>query len=89
MSMGSSASGSPRKQVRKRKPWTKEETDALEKGMLDHGTDWARIHREYFEVLSQRNPVALKDRARSMRQIKERANEELGVWAEACKTTSK
>ena len=64
------------------------ETDALEKGLINRGTDWVQIKRDYADILSGRDPVALKDRARTVRAIKERNGEPLGVWDKACKPTA-
>jgi hypothetical protein len=71
------------KPARKRKIWTEEETKALEEGMAIHGNDWVSIQKLKADILYDRNPVALKDRARSMRKILERANKPLGVWVNA------
>jgi hypothetical protein len=46
--------------------WTDAETDALEEGMMSHGTDWAGIRRENMHLLGNRLPMHLKDRARNV-----------------------
>ena len=76
---------SPKKEVQKRKFWTAEETNALEQGMMIYGVDWVGIRREFAEALVDREPGALKDRARVVRKIKERNGEDLGVWGMASK----
>ncbi|KAI8896772.1 hypothetical protein BC833DRAFT_596291 [Globomyces pollinis-pini] len=65
---------------RTRRPWTEEETRALEEGIEQYGNDWVTIHKKYINVLKDRDPVKLKDRARSMRRILTRAQKPLGVW---------
>jgi hypothetical protein len=76
-------SNSEEKVKGKRKIWTDEETEALRQGMEQHGNDWVAIHRQY-DILKDRHPVSLKDRARSMRRILTRAQKPLGVWANGC-----
>jgi hypothetical protein len=71
------------KEARKRKIWTQEETQALADGINAFGNDWVAILKMYSHILQDRNPVALKDRARSMRMIYERSDKPLGVWANA------
>jgi hypothetical protein len=68
---------------RTRKLWTEEETKILEQGMSQFGNDWVTIRKAFAKELCDRTPVNLKDRARSIRRIRERNNEDLGVFASA------
>lgn len=56
--------------------------------MAEFGNDWALIFKKYGHLMPERSTVSLKDRARSMRRILERANQPLGVWASASKRDS-
>ncbi len=68
-----------------KKPWTKEETDALEKGMIIFGNDWKAIKAHFSEELANRTNVNLKDRARNVKKKLQRTGADLGIWDKACK----
>jgi hypothetical protein len=71
------------RKMKKRNYWTLLELEALENGMKEFGTQWARILRNYggdHGPLRNRNAVQLKDKARNekLRRIKSRLD--LGVF---------
>ena len=51
--------------------------------MSQYGNDWVTIKKAFAKELADRSAVNLKDRARSIRRIRERNNEDLGVFASA------
>ncbi|ORZ39666.1 hypothetical protein BCR44DRAFT_1426985 [Catenaria anguillulae PL171] len=61
--------------------WTPEEEDALERAMGECDGSWARMLRKYPEELGRFTQVQLKDKARNVRAKRERAGEDLGVFA--------
>lgn len=66
--------------ARTRKLWTDEESKALEEGIALYGHDWVAIHKSYPDILRDRSPVNLKDRARSLRRIREREGTAPGTY---------
>ena len=68
-----------------KKPWTEEETNALEKGMKIFGNDWKAIKSHFSQELTIRSNVNLKDRARNVKRKLERMELDLGIWKLACK----
>ncbi|RGB41682.1 hypothetical protein C1646_685087 [Rhizophagus diaphanus] len=71
------------RKMKKRIYWTSLELEALESGMKEFGTQWARILRSYggdHGPLRNRNAVQLKDKARNekLRRIKSRLD--LGIF---------
>ncbi|KAJ3213241.1 hypothetical protein HDU67_003140 [Dinochytrium kinnereticum] len=66
---------------RERRRWTADEVQALEEGMVKHGTSWALIAQDFGERMKDRSQVDMKDKARNERIRRERANMALGVWA--------
>ncbi|KAJ3416257.1 hypothetical protein HDV05_002547 [Chytridiales sp. JEL 0842] len=77
--------------ARARKRWTEEEVEALEAGMLQHGTKWAVIQKEYGGpegILKDRTQVDLKDKARNEKDRRMKINPAtVGVFALAGKKT--
>ncbi|RUS32785.1 hypothetical protein BC938DRAFT_474305 [Jimgerdemannia flammicorona] len=86
-----SSTHSPRKEPRKRRPWTLEQIKALEDGMREYGaTSWASILRDHDgslgsvdAVLRGRTQVDLKDKARNEKLKRLRMGLDLGVWLRA------
>ncbi|RKP06316.1 hypothetical protein THASP1DRAFT_28324 [Thamnocephalis sphaerospora] len=78
--------GSQARLFTERKPWTREQLEALEKGMAIYGTNWKRIQERFggpSGPLSGRNPVQLKDKARNERRYRESHGLHVGVFAKA------
>ncbi|OZJ01825.1 hypothetical protein BZG36_04790 [Bifiguratus adelaidae] len=72
-----------------RRRWTNDEMKALEEGMRQFGTSWKDIALNYGsnsrdKRLAGRHVVQLKDKARNEKQRRQKAGEDLGVWAIAC-----
>ncbi|CAG8508312.1 7526_t:CDS:2 [Cetraspora pellucida] len=71
---------------RLRKKWTNEELQALEDGMREYGTHWARIlekHGSSSGPLKNRTQVQLKDKARNEKQRRMKAGIDVGVFVQA------
>ncbi|KAF0509109.1 myb DNA binding protein [Gigaspora margarita] len=69
-----------------RKKWSNEEIQALEDGMREFGTHWARIlekHGTSNGPLKHRSQVQLKDKARNEKQRRMKAGMDVGVFAQA------
>ncbi|CAG8579215.1 7700_t:CDS:2 [Gigaspora rosea] len=69
-----------------RKKWNTSELQALEDGMKEFGTHWARIlekHGTSNGPLSNRTQVQLKDKARNEKQRRMKAGMDVGVFAQA------
>ena len=74
------------RRVKKRIFWTPLELEALENGMKEYGTQWARILRSYggnHGPLRNRNAVQLKDKARNEKLRRIKSNLDLGVFCMA------
>jgi hypothetical protein len=76
---------SPRKRA-PRHPWTEDEVQTLERGMMEFHTQWAEILKHYGEngiygnQLRNRTQVQLKDKARNERYRRMRENLPLGPF---------
>ncbi|GBC09121.1 hypothetical protein RclHR1_08610008 [Rhizophagus clarus] len=74
------------RRMKKRNYWTALELDALESGMKEFGTQWARILRMYggdHGPLRNRNAVQLKDKARNEKLRRIKSGLDLGVFCMA------
>ncbi|KAJ3312953.1 hypothetical protein HDU76_002769 [Blyttiomyces sp. JEL0837] len=75
-----------KKVPKKRVKWSEEELRALEKGMMEFGTNWALIEKKYGKgvggggVLATRNQVALKDKARVEKNRRRKNGIPLGIF---------
>lgn len=47
--------------------WTKEDDEALKRGILKHGDDWENIHETEKEVLGHRTAMALESRIKNLK----------------------
>ncbi|KAJ3055208.1 hypothetical protein HK097_011209 [Rhizophlyctis rosea] len=68
-----------------RKPWSKQEVQALEQGLMKYVANygvWSKILKDedFGPILAGRTNLQLKDKARNERMRRQRGNEELGVW---------
>jgi hypothetical protein len=74
------------RRVKKRIFWTHLELEALENGMKEFGTQWARILRMYggnHGPLRNRSAVQLKDKARNEKLRRIKSKQDLGVFCMA------
>ena len=66
--------------------WTQEELDALEKGMIEYGTNWKTILLFYGPPegpLKNRKSTQLKDKARNEKRRREKERLPLGIFEKA------
>lgn len=63
-----------------RSEWSHTELNALIEGMREFGTSWAQIKSKYENVLYNRTPVQLKDKARSEKERRIKSDLPLGIF---------
>ena len=74
------------KAVRKRKPWTKAEVDALEHGVTQYGTEkWAMIHKHSNVLQEHRKPQDLRDKWRNIQKDQKKTDKKKKAQGKAPK----
>ncbi|KAJ3056001.1 hypothetical protein HK097_008490 [Rhizophlyctis rosea] len=64
----------------KRRPWSEEELQALEKGIRQFGNSWAQIEAHFGSRMPGRSQIDLKDKARTEMRKRRKLGLDEGVW---------